>query len=227
MQNIWESIYSEGKGLNRYPWDAFVSFLYRYAGSQGKSLSQLRILEIGCGSGSNLWFAAREKAQVVGVDCSATAIAYAETRFRDEGLQGKFHCSFLPGLPQLEPQSFDCIIDRACLVACPPDTILKTTEALAQLIKPEGQLLSTLYGSQHSSALSGDLNDNGMVENITEGSLVDVGPLTFFDRKRIDELFLTHWKALELHNLIKTEVIGSNKLVHEDWHLVAIPSLKE
>ncbi len=221
--NVWESIYSAGSHLNRYPWDCVVTFLYRHAGAIGKKLSDLRVLEVGCGSGGNLWFAAREGASVAGTDCSPTAIAHADERFKAEGLTGEFYCEFLPDMPAFEPASFDCVIDRGCFAACPPAVIAGSLAALAGFTKPSGKLLSTFYGTKHTSCLSGDLQDNGMTDNIKGGSLAGVGPITFVDREGIDKLYGPHWEILELHSILKKEVSQSTPTIHDEWHLIASP----
>lgn len=223
--NVWEDLYAEGNFLNRYPWDVVVSFLYRHASSARKPLSELNILEIGCGSASNLWFAAREGASVTGIDCSSSALNFARQRFSDDKLHGEFFECYLPELPDFELASFDCIIDRATLATCPPETILQTNEKLAQLIKPDGKYLATFYGKQHSSFHSGETQPDGSTGNISTGSLVGIGSLTFLDSETIDELYLQHWEALELQNILRTEHTGNNKLVHEEWHLTATPKL--
>ena len=221
--NVWENLYSEQKFLNRYPWDAVVSFIYQHANSVGKNLSELEILEIGCGSGSNLWFAAREGASVTGLDCSPSALSYARERFSKEGLIGDFYESYLPNIPKFKAEKFDCIIDRATLATCPPDTILQTNKKLASLIKPDGKYLATFYGKKHSSYRSGERQDDGSTKNISYGSLVGIGPITFFDQKTIEELYLQYWNALELYNIKKIEKTSTQQLTHEEWHLIATP----
>jgi len=85
---IWESeIYSQGHHLNRYPFDAVVSFLFRYR-PRDKPREQTDVLEIGCGAGNNLWFAAREGFRVAGIDGSESAISFAQKRFESEKLSG-------------------------------------------------------------------------------------------------------------------------------------------
>ena len=96
---IWEKeIYGQGRQLGRYPYDAVVSFVFRYA-PRDRERSAVRILEIGCGAGNNLWFAAREGFSVTGIDGSATAIDYARKRFAEEGLSGDLRVGDFTALP--------------------------------------------------------------------------------------------------------------------------------
>ncbi len=226
MQEVWESIYSQGQHLNRYPWDSVVSFVYRHAGSEGLKVSDLRILEVGCGAASNLWFAAREGATVIGTDYSQSAIDYARTRFAEEGLQGEFFCCALPELPDIEAGSLDCIIDRGCLCVCDDATVLASHKALARLLKPQGKFLSTFYGTQHSSHLSGEQQSNGLTTGITKGTLSGVGPIAFYDHTKAQKIFSEHWNILELTNITRTVVSSEDPLTHEEWQLVATPASK-
>ncbi|MCS6243447.1 MAG: hypothetical protein H2172_06260 [Opitutus sp.] len=53
----WEdAIYSQGRHLNRYPFDAVVSFVYRYRPT-GRAPQEIRILEVGCGAGNTVYLA--------------------------------------------------------------------------------------------------------------------------------------------------------------------------
>src|SRR6266536_3320200 len=109
----WErDIYGAGRQLNRYPFDAVVSFVF--ANAPAKPRSETKILEIGCGAGNNLWFAAREGFAVTGIDTSPSAIAYARDRFRSERLAGEFHVAPFSSLP-FPDDRFDLVIDRAAV----------------------------------------------------------------------------------------------------------------
>src|SRR3954451_16714670 len=82
----WEERYQRGAALVRYPYDFVVQFVNRYP--PDKPREETLVLEVGCGAGNNLWFAAREGFQVAGIDGSAAAIAYARRRFEQDGLTG-------------------------------------------------------------------------------------------------------------------------------------------
>ena len=95
---IWEDIYSSGRHLNRYPWDSVVSFIYRFKPNV-EPRSKVNVLEIGFGSGSNLWFAAREGFSVFGVEFSPSAVEFATNRFKSDSLSGNLRLGDFCSLP--------------------------------------------------------------------------------------------------------------------------------
>ncbi len=87
IPNIWEKkIYGQGQHLNRYPFENVVTFICRNY-PRDKERKEINVLEVGCGSGNNLWFAAREGFSVTGIDDSKSAINYAKERFKNENLE--------------------------------------------------------------------------------------------------------------------------------------------
>lgn len=135
----WEASYAAGSRVQRYPWDVVVSFVYRY----GRPAD--RILEVGCGTGANLWFAAREGFEVFGVDISAAAIRYARDRFAGEGLGGDFSVGDFSTLAH--PDSFfDLVVDRAALSYT--DDIERPLSEIRRVLKPSGRFLFTPFSTR-------------------------------------------------------------------------------
>jgi hypothetical protein len=56
---VWDEIYGQGRHFNHYPYDAVVSFVFNNRPGD-RPRDQVRVLEVACGAGNNLWFAARE-----------------------------------------------------------------------------------------------------------------------------------------------------------------------
>jgi 2-polyprenyl-3-methyl-5-hydroxy-6-metoxy-1,4-benzoquinol methylase len=111
---VWEQeVYGRGRQLNRYPYHAVVSFVFRSFGNVADR-SSVRLLELGCGAGNNLWFAAREGFDVAGIDGSVTAIGFAKERFAQDELRGDLRVGCFSALPW-EDDSFDAVIDRGAL----------------------------------------------------------------------------------------------------------------
>ena len=78
FDKTWESNYLSGHS-QLYPWDLVVSFIFRNAPLKSPR-KNIKILEIGFGSGSNLWFAAREGFDVYGIEASKIAVNFAKQR---------------------------------------------------------------------------------------------------------------------------------------------------
>lgn len=135
---VWEEIYNQGYSLNRYSWDNVVSFVYRYY-PRHKPRNEIRILEVGCGSGSNLWFAAREGFQVAGIDGSTSAITYARNRFDEESLNGDFRLGDFTQLP-FDSEYFDLVIDRCAITCCDISATKKAVEEVRRVLHPEGKI---------------------------------------------------------------------------------------
>lgn len=75
---LWERVFSS-QSWGNYPGEDFIRFVANNF-YQNLNRGQVRILEVGCGPGANLWFMAREGFSVYGVDGSQTAIALAKSR---------------------------------------------------------------------------------------------------------------------------------------------------
>lgn len=73
-----------------------------------------RVLDVGCGLGTNAIWMAQHRYEVQGVDVSATAISQARLKARRAGVVAEFQMmEFLAQEGWQRP--FDCVVDRGCL----------------------------------------------------------------------------------------------------------------
>ena len=214
---IWEEKYRQGHA-ERYPWDMAVSFVYRYH-PRCKPREEVRILEIGCGTGNNLWFAAREGFQVTGIDGSISAIALAQNRFSEEGLNGRFLVGDFTNLP-FENQYFDLAIDRGALTCCGFSGAKRAVEEVKRVLQKGGFFLCNPYSDRHSSHTSGQLGPDQLTLNISIGTLIGVGQICFYNRKAMESLFTSNWKFLSLQHIEMVEQLNPQHTIHAEWRVI-------
>ncbi|WP_424096605.1 class I SAM-dependent methyltransferase [Moorena producens] len=215
---IWEAKYSAGQ-KNLYPWDMVVSFVFRNY-PRNKPRNEVKILEIGCGTGSNLWFAAREGFNVSGIDGSSSAITSAQDRFTTEGLTGDLRVGDFTQLP-FESNSFDLVFDRGSLTCCGFTAGQQAVAEVKRVLLPGGKFLCNPYSDSHSSYVSGQEGNDGLRTNITSGTLIDVGGICFYGRRQLDNLFKVGWKVLSMNHLELVEQIQPQYTVHAEWRIIA------
>ena len=146
---IWDQIYQAGRHANRYPWDAVVSFVFHHR-PHHKAPADISIVEIGCGTASNLWFAAREGFRVSGIDASESAITVAKQRFMADGLHAELRVGNFSALP-FDAAGFDLAIDRAALT-CVGDSVARAAVAeLYRVLRPGGVAFCNVYSDRHTS----------------------------------------------------------------------------
>jgi SAM-dependent methyltransferase len=216
---LWESIYSGGKALNRYPFDQVVSFIYRNH-SRNKPRSETKILEIGCGAGNNLWFAAREGFSVAGVDGSSSAIEYARKRFAEDGLSGDFRVADFSKLPHGDGL-FDFVIDRGSLTCAAFAEAQKTVAEVHRVMAPGGKFFCNPYSDRHTSFISGKINPDGRTTDIQDGTAIGVGGIYFYSKRDILTLFSSGWKLVSLRHLEFMEELEPRYLCHAEWIAIA------
>lgn len=216
QQDIWQDIYAQGQQLNRYPWDSVVSFLF--ACKPNKPREKTRVLEVGCGAGNNLWFAAREGFNVTGIDFSAAAIDYAKARFDDENLAGNFVVGSFDQLPATS-NCFDLIIDRGALVCAPLSEVKSAIQQIHQLLDVGGKFLFTPFSQQHS-CFDPSLCDEECYLTITQGPLQKVGKLSFVNEKIIKEIFATGWKIISLRHITDNEQAQATDYHHAEYRII-------
>jgi ubiquinone/menaquinone biosynthesis C-methylase UbiE len=216
---VWEDIYRDGRHLNLYPFDIIVSFVFRHYPRQ-KPRHEVKILEVGCGAGNNLWFAAREGFDVYGIDRSETAIAFARDRFEREGLSGDLRIGDFTQLP-FEDDTFDLALDRVSLVCCGRSSAQRAVDEIRRTLHVGGRFLFNPYSDRHSSRAAGQAGPDGVFHKIHGGTLQGVGQICFYGRGEIERLLFQGWRVLSMAHREAVELDDLQPSIHADWIVVA------
>jgi SAM-dependent methyltransferase len=215
---IWERKYGAGH-RQLYPWDMVVSFVFRHA-PRDRARAEVHILEVGCGTASNLWFAAREGFSVAGIDASAAAIDAARERFNADGLSGDLRVGSFTELP-FPDASFDLVIDRGAITCVGLDSGRRAVAEAKRVLRSGGFFLFNPYTVTHSSAAAGTRDPDGLTHDIRGGTLIDVGPICFYDRPDIDQTLGDGWIVRSLIQVEHRDLVGYAADVHAEWRVIA------
>lgn len=122
---------------HRYDKEWHIPNAAGFAGAKG-----LRVLEIGCGLGTDGAQFARAGADYTGIDLTEAAIELAQTRFEVSGLTGEFRVADAENL-DFADNSFDLVYSHGVLHHT-PDTARAIAE-VHRVLKPGGRAVVMLY----------------------------------------------------------------------------------
>lgn len=217
FDSVWEDRYKDNPAYrNHYPWSSIVSYVYRNK-PKNKENSAIRILEVGCGNGNNLWFAAREGFVVSGIDGSQTAISYAQEWFHREGLAGDFRVGDFTKLP-FDDGCFDMVIDRSALTFCGAPAINDAIGEIWRVLCPDGKFLFNPM-SDRCSSFDGVPDQDGCYRKVCSGTIVPGAQIKFYSIREIRELFQDKWI---IHQIIHNEQMSFHvpeRTIHADWYV--------
>ncbi len=92
-------------------------------------------LDLGCGTGTNAIYLARNGFQVVGVDFSPRAIATARDKAKREGISANFHVGDVTRLDFLQ-EPFDFVLDIGCFHSVAAERRQAYAAEMARLARP-------------------------------------------------------------------------------------------
>lgn len=183
----WNDVFAS-RSWGRYPPEELVRFMARrFAAVEDKS--QVRVLEIGCGPGPNLWYLAREGYRVSGIDGSHAAIEQAVQRLENEELtaddmrQGNF-----ADLPW-DDCSFDVVIDIEAISTNLSAVIEKTMGEVHRVLRPGGAFFGKLFGTETTGFAGGELVEPGTVRNPGDGPCRGQDLAHFFSERELEQQF--------------------------------------
>ena len=169
--NVWDSVF-KNQEWGKYPSEDLIRFIARNFYSS-KNRQVVKILEIGCGPGANLWFAAREGFSVYGIDGSETAISHAKTRLDKEvpGWRGELKVGEIKDLP-FESEFFDAVIDSEAICCSSYATTKLISTEVYRVLKSSGKFFSKTFapGTWENGGLSG----KGYTRFTAESEIVDL-----------------------------------------------------
>ncbi|MCS6791180.1 MAG: class I SAM-dependent methyltransferase [Oscillatoriaceae bacterium SKYG93] len=220
FQDYWEIIRKQGKQIARYPYDRVISFVFKYLPSK-KARDQIKILEIGCGAGNNLWPLAKEGFKVYGVDASETVISIAKEQFKSYNVDGEFFIqSFVEELP-FESNYFDLVIDRGALTLVSFNDAITSVQNIHRVMKSGAFLYFNPYSSKHSSYVySEKTSDDAKYVEPSSGTVANVGKVCFYNSEDIQGLFPSvYWKIEQLREIIWFDYLDTQNN-HAEWEVV-------
>jgi SAM-dependent methyltransferase len=213
---VWEKKYSLGH-MERYPWDMVVSFISHNT-PKDVSRKDIRVLEVGFGTGSNLWFAAREGYSVYGIEGSSSAVKRANKRFKKNGLTGDLRTGDFTKLP-FDDNMFDLVIDRGALVCVGKQAQKQAVSEIHRCLCNGGRFLHNPYSDSDSSVRNCEKGEDGLSVNIT-GGLANSGHLCFNSRSELDDRFLVGWKLLQMQRRECIDMLDTSGEVRADWIVI-------
>lgn len=218
QEKYWEDVYNKGEQLNNYPYDQIVSFIFRNY-PKDKNRSDINILELGCGAGNNLWFAAREGFKVTGIDWSKSAIEYAKNRFIKEGLTGNFIVGEFDKAKELE-NKYDLIINREAMAYIPMFKTKEIIQSLKKILKNNGMIYFASYSDRDSACASGEYDENYMTVNMKRG-VSGTTETYYYGRRDIFDIF-EGYKIISMFHTENVNVLYPEHLTTAEWRVVAL-----
>ncbi|RCW22485.1 methyltransferase family protein [Ciceribacter lividus] len=216
---IWDDVYEAGFSQN-WPWDAVVSFVFRNA-PRDKARSEVSIFEVGFGTGSNLWFAAREGFSVHGIEGSAIAVGKAKRRLAEEGLAGDLRIGDFTRALDFVDGSFDLVIDRAAITCAGMSVACDVIEEIRRVLKPGGAFLFSPYSKSHPVVGRAREIGDGLMDDIVNSGLSGIGPICFWDEEDIRRAFSRGWEIVSLGELSSKDHVDC-RFDRAEWYVSAI-----
>ena len=202
----------------RYPPEDLVRFMGRnYKHAQKSSV---RVLEVGCGPGANLWFLHREGFAVSGIDVSPSAIDIATKRMATENSgclapTPDLRVGNFGALPWADA-TFDVVIDIFAVYANTTDIIAGTVREIARVLKPGGRFYAKLWGTNTTGYGKGIRLEDGTYDAIPEGPCHNMGVSHFFDRAGIEDIYSPYFDIVAIDSVQRSDAAASQQI--EEFH---------
>jgi len=183
ISESWDETYKH-HDFKDLPWETVEPDKELVRVLKEKKIVKCKMLDIGCGAGTNSIFLAKQGLDVTGIDISQTAIKIAEKRAKEAGVKIKFSVENAYEL-KFSKNSFDFIFDRGCFHHIP----LQHRE---NYVKQNYDILRT-NGKYYLHAFSD--SNNWQQENL-------------FSLERIKSYFGKYFKILEAREIVHTQPNG-------------------
>src|SRR5215813_6596565 len=133
MDENWNQRYID----SNTPWDSGVPSEHLKSLLAAGFIKPCRMLEIGCGTGTNAIFLAQSGFDVTAVDIAEEAIKRAKTKAEELGVKVKFIQADVTALPDVDPP-FPFVFDRGTYHIVRSINLAGFQSILAQVVAPGG-----------------------------------------------------------------------------------------
>lgn len=192
--NKFNQLYLE-RGIasqRRYPNESLIGFLAsNFSHLSQKERGECRILEIGCGSGANIWMLAKEGFETWGIDLSSAGIELCKQVIASWNVNAQLDVGSMTALPYPDGY-FDAIVDVVSMQHLTLTQHIATISEIYRCLKPGGGVFSYHLGKNSSVCQSPGLTwrDEIAITDIPTGyPLAGNGLTSFLDVQTAEELY--------------------------------------
>lgn len=184
---VWEEVFSS-RPWGKYPGEDLIRFVAKNF-YKVEDRASVKILEVGCGTGANLWYLAREGFSVFGIDGSPSGVDITMKRLNAEipDWNGEVLQGDIIKLPYTD-NFFDGVIDIEALCCNDWDSTKRIIQEIWRVLKPNGKFFSRTFangcwGDETGKRLSKDCWD------VSEGPMLGLGLVRFLHKNEIEDLY--------------------------------------
>ena len=169
---VWEEVFKT-REWGKYPPIELVRFIARnYYKISGRK--DVRILDIGCGTGAATWYLAREGFCASGIDASMTAVDIAGKRCRKEQLEAEFKVGDIIRL-DYENECFNCVVDINAIQHNTIEKIKIIIDEAFRVLKPGGKIFSIMMSEGcRFDEKNNPLEDKGTTSFVNSDTVQDL-----------------------------------------------------
>lgn len=182
----WEDIHKK-RDWGSYPSEHLVRFVLGTL-KKKNSLKSMKILEVGCGTGANLWFLIREGLHVFAIDGSRTAVEKAEANLSREFQKKDWSISVADAVSlPFSDETFDAVVEIETVTNNNFKNSKRIYAEIFRTLKSGGMLFSQTFatGTWGMESISHNKNFDGIP---TEGPLALGNYLRFTPESQIESL---------------------------------------
>lgn len=173
--------------MARYPLEELIRFIAgNFHHHAAHARQSIHFLDLGCGSGANAWFLAREGFKVSGLDCSPKAIEHAQAKLALDNLSAEFDVGLFEALPYPD-EHFNCVVDSGGITSTPLETVRSALQEVSRVLKPEGQYFAYFIGDETSVEEPPSDLDPNFYSQSPGGPLGRAASVRLFDRQELTQ----------------------------------------
>ncbi len=206
--STWEDVYMS-RDWGKYPAESLIRFVARNFYHQKRD--QVNILEIGCGTGANLWYISREGINAFGVDGSKTAIAKAEQRMQEENVKVNLKVGDVVKLDYPD-NFFDAVIDVECLSHNSKENCKKIFAEINRVLKKDGKFYSRTFSERTTISSNSKKLSSSEYTEIKDGAFHGCGYVKLLNDGEAKDLYSSAFNLLEFDTMEYTYNSGQIKI---------------
>lgn len=201
---VWEEVFTSGE-WGKYPGESLIQFIAR--NYYKKNRQETKLLEVGCGTGANIWFLSREGFDAHGIDGSSTAISIAEKRLTSEGLKAHLIVGDIIRLP-FPDNYFDAVCDVECLYANNEENTKIILKEINRILQPGGKFYSRTFSDKMNIGKSHNKISDYEFDSISDGPLAGKGFVRLMNEAQLKNIYGAVFKIISIDLL---EYTSNNK----------------